>query len=69
MLGCKFEFHALMKTVAPNSISTHCRIDRQVLTAKILASGFKRIMSLIIQAVNFMKSSALSSRIFNKLWF
>jgi hypothetical protein len=40
-----------------------------VLAAKTLPSGLKQIMSLVIQAVNFIISSALSSRIFTKLWF
>jgi hypothetical protein len=40
-----------------------------VLAAKILPSGLKQIMSLVIQAVNVIKSSALSLRIFTKLRF
>jgi hypothetical protein len=44
-------------------------IHRQVLAAKTLQSGLKQIMPLVIQAVNSIKSSALSSRIFTKLCF
>jgi hypothetical protein len=69
MLGCKSGFQALIETVAPNVIGTHCVIHRQVLAAKTLSSGLKQIMSLVIQAVNFIKSSALSSSIFTKLCF
>jgi hypothetical protein len=59
MLGCRSGFQALIKTVAPNAIGTHCVINRQVLAAKTLPSDLKQIMSLVIQAVNFIKSSAL----------
>jgi hypothetical protein len=69
VLGCRSGFQALIKTVAPNAIGTHCVIHRQVLAAKTLLSSLKQIMSLVIQAVNFVKSSALSSRIFTKLCF
>jgi hypothetical protein len=69
MSGCRSRFQALIKTVAPNDTGTHCVIHRQVLAAKTLPSGLEQTMSLIIQAVNFIKSSALSSRIFTKLRF
>jgi hypothetical protein len=69
MLGCRSGFQALIKTVAPNATGTHCVIHRQVLAAKALPLGLKQIMSLVIQVVNFIKSSALSSRIFTKLCF
>jgi hypothetical protein len=69
MLGCRSGFQALIKTVTPNAIGTHCVIHRQVLAAETLPSSLKQIMSLVIQAVNFIKSSALSSRYFTKLCF
>jgi hypothetical protein len=67
MLGCRSGFQALIKTVAPNANGKHCVIHRQVLALKTLPSDLKQIMSLVIHAVNFIKSSALSSRIFTKL--
>jgi hypothetical protein len=36
---------------------------------KTLPSGLKQIMSLVIQALNVIKFSALTSRIFTKLHF
>jgi hypothetical protein len=39
------------------------------LIEKTLLLGLKQIMSLVIQAVNFIKSIALNSRIFNKVCF
>jgi hypothetical protein len=47
----------------------HTVIHRQVLAAKNLPPGLKQTMSLVIQVVNFIKSSALSSRIFTRLFF
>jgi hypothetical protein len=59
MLGCRSGFQASIKTVAPNAIGTHCVIHRQMLPAKTLPSGLQQIMSLVIQAVNFIKSFGL----------
>jgi hypothetical protein len=67
MLGCRSGFQALIK-LAADAIGMHCVILRQMSAAKTL-SGLKLIMSLAIQAVNFMKSSPLSSRIVTKLYF
>jgi hypothetical protein len=55
MLGCRSGFQALIKTVAPNVIGTHCVIHRQVLAMKTLPTGLKQIMSLVIQALYFIK--------------
>jgi hypothetical protein len=46
-------------TLSDSSTGVSCEIP----------SGLRQIMSLAIQAVNFMKSSALNSRIFSKLCF
>jgi hypothetical protein len=69
MLSCRSGFKALKKTIAPNVIGTNFVIHRQVPAAKTLPPGLKQIMSLVIQAVNFINSSALNSRIFTKLCF
>jgi hypothetical protein len=55
MLGCRSGFQALIKTVVPDAIGTHCVIHRQVLAVKTLPTGLKQILSLVIQAVNFIK--------------
>jgi hypothetical protein len=36
MLGCTSGFQALIKTVAPDAVGTHCVTHRQVLAAKTL---------------------------------
>jgi hypothetical protein len=69
MLGCRSGFQALIKTIAPNAIGTHFVIHRRVLAAKTSPSGLKQIMSLVIHAAYFKKSSVLSSRIFTTLCF
>jgi hypothetical protein len=45
MMGCRSGFQALIETVAPNAIGTHCVIHRQVLAAKTLPVCSKQIMS------------------------
>jgi hypothetical protein len=57
------------KTVASDAIGTHCMFHRQVLAANTSLSGLKQVLFLVIQAVTFIKSIALSSRIFTKLCF
>jgi hypothetical protein len=69
MLGCRTGLQAVIKTVASDATCSHCVIDQQVLAEKTLLLGLKQIMSLVIQAVNFIKSIALNSRIFNKVCF
>jgi hypothetical protein len=61
MLGCRSRFQAVIKTIAPYAIDTHCVIHIRVLAAKTVTLGLKQIIYLVIQAVNFIKSSALSS--------
>jgi hypothetical protein len=34
MLGCRFEFQALIRAVGPNANSTHCLIQKKVLAVK-----------------------------------
>jgi hypothetical protein len=66
MLGCRSGFQALIKTVAPNAIGTHCVIHSQVLAAKTLPSGLKQIVSLAIQAVNFIKIHCFKFKTFHQ---
>jgi hypothetical protein len=58
-----------MKTVAPNATDTHFMFHQQVLAMKTLPPALKQIMSHVMQSVNFIESSALNSRLFNKLCF
>jgi hypothetical protein len=65
MLGCNSGFDVSIKTPAPNSIGTHYAVHREMLAAETLCSGLKQIVSLIIQAVNFI-NPVLSIQEFSK---
>ena len=64
MLGCRSGFQALVKH---QQLGTHCMIHRQVLATKTLPVSLRDVLELIIGAVNFVKSSALNTRLFGKL--
>jgi hypothetical protein len=66
MLGSKSEFRAFIKDVTPNSNGIHCYKSTGAVAERLL-SRLNQIMSLAIKAVNFIKSSASNSRIFNIL--
>jgi hypothetical protein len=67
MLDCRLGFQASYENCCSNATGTHCMLQRQMLAAKTLAVDLKQIISLVIQSVNFVESSALDSRICNKL--
>ncbi|XP_067940181.1 protein FAM200B-like [Watersipora subatra] len=67
MLGCRAGFAQLVKEKNPLGVSTHCFIHRQVLAAKTLAKGVQEHLSSVIKVVNFIKGSALQTRLFYKL--
>jgi len=67
MLGCSSGFQQLVINASPKAIGTHCMIHRQVLATKTLPQEFRDIMKSVVSVVNFVKSSALNSRLFSKL--
>ncbi len=67
MLGCKSGFQQLVKCVTPSVIGTHCMLHRQVLATKTLPHDLLITMKSIIDLVNFVKSSALNTRLFSCL--
>ncbi|XP_067931133.1 protein FAM200C-like [Watersipora subatra] len=67
MLGCHAGFAQLVKEKNPLVVSTHCFIHRQVLAAKTLPKGLQEHLSSVIKVVNFIKGSALQTRLFHKL--
>ena len=67
MLDCRSGFQRLVRNESPKIIGTHCMIHRQVLATKTLPIAFREVMQTVITAVNFIKASALNSRIFHKL--
>lgn len=67
MLGSRSGLAALIKTKNPSAITTHCVIHRQALAAKTLPKCFAIAMNTAIKVVNFIKNSALNTRLFKKL--
>lgn len=67
MLGSRSGLAALIKTKNPSAITTHCVIHRQALAAKTLPECFAIAMKTAINVVNFIKNSALNTRLFKQL--
>jgi hypothetical protein len=67
MLGSRSGLAALIKKKNPSAITTHCVIHRQALAAKTLPECFAITMKTAIKVVNFIKRSALHTRLFKKL--
>ncbi|XP_072401596.1 protein FAM200A-like [Diabrotica undecimpunctata] len=45
-------------------VLTHCSINRKMLAAKRLSPDLNKVLTTVVKAVNFIKSNALSSRLF-----
>ena len=67
MFGARSGFMTLVKRKAPGACSLHCMIHRQALTSKTLPQVLKETLDTVIRTVNFVKTSALNSRLFKKL--
>jgi len=67
MLGVKSGFQTLVKNKAPNLVTTHCFIHREALASKTLPDGLKCAFEVVVKSVNFIKYSALNTRLFRKL--
>ncbi|XP_046976463.1 SCAN domain-containing protein 3-like [Vanessa cardui] len=67
MLGSRSGLAALVKTKNPSAITTHCVIHRQALAAKTLPECFTIALKTAIKVVNFIKKSALNTRLFKQL--
>ena len=67
MLGRKSGFHSYIKAVSPEIIFTHCFIHRFALCAKVLSPELISCLQQIVKIVNFVKTSALNTRLFANL--
>ncbi|XP_068209160.1 zinc finger MYM-type protein 6-like [Palaemon carinicauda] len=68
MLGRKSGFQAHVKAVAPNATAFHCFIHRFALCAKVLPPKLLSCLNRVIRIVNFVKTSALNTRLFKLLY-
>ena len=67
MLGCRSGFITRVKQKNPDAVGTHYVIHREALTSKTLPAAMKKKLANIIRIVNFIKSSAVNSRLFSQL--
>ena len=67
MLGRKSGFQSYVKAVLHKIIFTHCFIHRFALCAKVLPPELLSCLQQIVKIVNFVKTSALNTRIFANL--
>ena len=67
MLGRKSGFQTYVKDVAANATFVHCFIHRFALCTKVLPAQLMSCLNKIIKIVNFIKTSALNSRLFARL--
>ena len=66
-LGRKSGFQFYIKTVSPEIIFAHCFIHRFALRAKVLPPELLSCLQKIVRIVNFVKTSALNTRLFANL--
>ena len=67
MLGRKSGFQTYVKDIAVNATFVHCFIHRFALCTKVLPAELMSRLNKIIKIVNFIKTSALNSRLFARL--
>ena len=66
MLGHKSGFKAHVTAVAPNVTFVHCFIHRFALCAKVLPQNMLSCLNQVIKLINFVKTSALNTRLFRQ---
>ena len=66
MLGCRSGFITRVKQKNPGAVGTHCVIHREALASKTLPAAMKNKLAIVIRIVNFIKSSAVNSRLFSQ---
>ena len=63
MIGKRSSFAALLKKKIPDIIVKHCFLHRHALTAKTLLPNLKDVLSICVQAVNFIRGRFLDHRL------
>jgi hypothetical protein len=67
MLGVRQGFTARVKQVNPNVGVVHCFLHRENLAAQRLSPDLSAVMQEVVLIVNFVKASALNSRLFEQM--
>ena len=66
MLGSRSGFQMLAKHRSPLVTGVHCFIHREALASKTLPSQLNDVFKGLVKVVNYMKSSALNTRLFKR---
>ena len=64
MLGRKSGFKARVKAVSPSVTFVHCFLQQFALAAKLLFPDIKTSLNQVVKIINYIKTSALNSRLF-----
>ena len=67
MIGTKSGLISLVKQKNPAIKGTHCMIHKASLVSKTIPRRLHTNLSVVIKVVNYVKSSALNTRLFSKL--
>ena len=67
MIGANSGLISLVKQKNPAIQETHCMIHKAALVSKTIPKRLHKHMSVVIKVVNYVKSSALDTRLFSKL--
>ena len=67
MISANSGLISLIKQKNPAIQGTHCMIDKAVLVSKTIPKRLHKHMSVVIKVVNYVKSSALNTRLISKL--
>ncbi|XP_050985391.1 zinc finger BED domain-containing protein 5 [Labeo rohita] len=67
MAGKRKGLQALIKRVAPEAQWTHCVIHREALASKHLSPELNDVLTVVVSAVNFIKTRPLKARLFSAL--
>ena len=67
MIGANSGLISLVKQNNPAIQGTHCMIHKAALVSKTIPKRLHKHMSVVIKVVNYVKSSALNTRLFSKL--
>ena len=63
MIGCNIGFQTLVKEKVEDAVFVWCAIHRQALAVKTMPTGLQKVMEEVTRSINFIKSSALNTRL------
>jgi hypothetical protein len=67
MMGKNKGLMAKVREVSPGIQWNHCIIHKQVLASKNMSNDLNLVLDIVVKSVNFIKSSALNTRLFRIL--